>query len=70
MIIDARSTRSVRASRVSHTHCGPSRSAVVTRGKTNLDSFAWETGRLVVGVFNDDEPGPASDYLEILGQPL
>jgi serine/threonine protein phosphatase 1 len=43
---------------------------VVTRGKTNLDSFAWETGRLLVGVFNDDGRGPASDYLEILGQPL
>jgi serine/threonine protein phosphatase 1 len=51
-------------------HCGPSRPTVVTRGKTNLDSFAWETGRLPVGVFNDDGPGPASDYLEILGQPL
>jgi serine/threonine protein phosphatase 1 len=55
---------------VVHGHHANPKAPVVTRGKTNLDGFAWETGRLVVGVFNDDEPGPASDYLEIPGQPL
>jgi serine/threonine protein phosphatase 1 len=52
-----------------HGHHANPKAPIVTRGKTDLDSMAWETGRLLVGVFNDDGPG-ASDYLEILGQPL
>lgn len=55
---------------VVHGHHANPKAPIVTRGKTNLDSLAWKTGRLVVGVFADDQPGPASDYLEILGQPL
>jgi len=54
---------------VVHGHHANARGPIVTRGKTNLDSLAWKTGRLVVGVFNDEQPGAASDYLEILGQP-
>jgi serine/threonine protein phosphatase 1 len=41
----------------------------VTRGRTNLDGLAWRTGRLLVGVFEDDRPGGASEFLEILGPP-
>jgi serine/threonine protein phosphatase 1 len=29
--------------------------------------LAWKTGRLVVGVFEDDRPGGASEFLEIVG---
>jgi calcineurin-like phosphoesterase family protein len=52
---------------VVHGHHGSPHAPIITHGKTNLDSWAWQTGRLVVGVFDDDQPGPASDYLEILG---
>jgi serine/threonine protein phosphatase 1 len=55
---------------VVHGHHATPQAPIVTRGKTNLDSMAWKTGRLVVGVFEDDQPGAASDYLEILGQPV
>jgi serine/threonine protein phosphatase 1 len=37
-------------------------------GRTDLDTFAWKTGRLVVGVF-DDTQGPAIDYIEIKDTP-
>jgi serine/threonine protein phosphatase 1 len=55
---------------VVHGHHGNPQAPIITRGKTNLDSLAWNTGRLVVGVFDDDKPGAASDYLEILGKPV
>jgi serine/threonine protein phosphatase 1 len=54
---------------VVHGHHANPQAPIAMRGKTNLDGLAWKTGRLVVGVFEDDRPGGASDYLEILGQP-
>jgi serine/threonine protein phosphatase 1 len=54
---------------VVHGHHATPHAPIITRGKTNLDALAWKTGRLVVGVFDDDQPGAASDYLEILGRP-
>jgi serine/threonine protein phosphatase 1 len=39
-------------------------------GRTNLDTFAWYTGRLVVGVFDDAVPGGPVDLLEVKGDPL
>lgn len=36
-------------------------------GRTDLDTFAWNTGRLVVGVF-DDTQGSAIKYIEVLGE--
>lgn len=33
-------------------------------GRTDLDTYAWKTGRLVVGVF-DDSQGNAIDYIEV-----
>lgn len=33
-------------------------------GRTNLDTFAWKTGRLVVGVFDDDHLEPI-DFIEV-----
>jgi serine/threonine protein phosphatase 1 len=53
---------------VVHGHHANARGPIIMGGKTNLDCMAWKTGRLVVGVFNDELPGGASDYLEILGQ--
>jgi serine/threonine protein phosphatase 1 len=55
---------------VVHGHHASSQAPLVTRGKTNLDSLAWKTGRLMVGVFLNEQPGPAMEYLEIIGQPL
>lgn len=40
---------------------GPLRHA----GRTDLDTLAWHTGRLVVGVFADDVPGGPVDLIEI-----
>lgn len=34
--------------------------------RTDLDTFAWLTGRLVVGVFDDDVPGGAVDFIEVI----
>lgn len=33
-------------------------------GRTNLDTFAYKTGRIVIGVF-DDTQGPALEFIEV-----
>lgn len=38
-------------------------------GRTDLDTFAWATGRLVVGVFDDDVPGGPIETIEVIGKP-
>jgi serine/threonine protein phosphatase 1 len=38
---------------------------ILTKGRTNLDTLAWKTGRLVVGVFDDGIPGGAIEILEV-----
>jgi serine/threonine protein phosphatase 1 len=35
------------------------------QNRTNLDTLAWCTGRLVIAVFDDERPGPAIEYLEV-----
>lgn len=35
--------------------------------RTDLDTYAWKTGRLVIGVFSSDKPGKAIRYIEVLG---
>lgn len=52
---------------VVHGHHADSLAPIVTSGKTNLDGLAWKTGRLVIGVFEDDRPGGASECLEVAG---
>lgn len=39
-------------------------------GRSNLDTMAWSTGRLVIGVFDDDRPGGPADLIEIRGPPF
>jgi serine/threonine protein phosphatase 1 len=34
-------------------------------GRTDLDTLAWVTGRLVIGVFDDDVAGGPVDYIEV-----
>jgi serine/threonine protein phosphatase 1 len=38
-------------------------------GRTNLDTRAWRTGRLVIGVFDDDKPGGPVDFIQVTGPP-
>jgi len=38
-------------------------------GRTNLDTAAWKTGRLTVGVFDDNRPGGPVDLIEVRGAP-
>jgi serine/threonine protein phosphatase 1 len=38
-------------------------------GRTNLDTRAWRTGRLVIGVFDDDRAGGPVDFMVIKGSP-
>ena len=38
-------------------------------GRSNLDTQAWRTGRLVVGVFEDDRPGGPVDFIVVRGPP-
>jgi serine/threonine protein phosphatase 1 len=38
-------------------------------GRTNLDTLAWRTGRLTIGVFDDQKPGGPNDFIVIKGAP-
>lgn len=38
-------------------------------GRTNLDTRAWRTGRLVIAVFDDDTPGGPIDFVTVQGPP-
>lgn len=35
------------------------------QNRTNLDTQAWRSGRLVIAVFDDERPGPAIEYIEV-----
>ena len=37
------------------------------RGRTDLDTLAWQTGRLVIGVFEDEQPGGPTELIEVKG---
>ena len=52
---------------VVHGHTPHKNGPIVSKGRTNLDTLAWATGRLVVGVFDDDVPGGAIDYITVQG---
>lgn len=52
---------------VVHGHAADERAPIVTTGRSNLDAKAWKTGRLVIGVFDDERPGAAIDYIEVVG---
>ncbi len=50
---------------VVHGHTPNSRGPEKYRNRTNLDTLAWRTGRLMVAVFDDERPGAAVEYLEV-----
>ncbi|MET0968609.1 MAG: metallophosphoesterase [Tardiphaga sp.] len=60
-------TRGHGARHVVHGHDRHVDGPLLTAGRSNLDACAWKTGRLVVGVFDDDVPGGPVDVIEILG---
>lgn len=54
---------------VVHGHMQYGDGPILTDGRTNLDTFAWYTGRLAIGVFDDDKPGGPVDTLIVTGSP-
>ena len=38
-------------------------------GRRNLDTLAWRTGRLTIGIFDDDKPGGPVDFIAVKGPP-
>jgi hypothetical protein len=55
---------------VVHGHHHHADGPILKKNRTNLDTFAWYTGRLVIGVFDDDTPGGPLEVLEVRGQPI
>jgi serine/threonine protein phosphatase 1 len=54
---------------VVHGHDNFPEGPLLYQGRTNLDTLAWRTGRLTIGVFDDDRPGGPVDFIEIRGSP-
>jgi serine/threonine protein phosphatase 1 len=52
---------------VVHGHHQDQSHPLLLPGRTNLDTGAYYTGRLVVGVFDDDEPGGPAEFIEVRG---
>jgi serine/threonine protein phosphatase 1 len=54
---------------VVHGHDNFPEGPLLYEGRTNLDTLAWRTGRLTIGVFDDDRPGGPVDFIVIRGSP-
>jgi serine/threonine protein phosphatase 1 len=54
---------------VVHGHDNFPEGPLLYAGRTNLDTAAWRTGRLVIGVFDDDRPGGPVDFIVIKRSP-
>jgi serine/threonine protein phosphatase 1 len=54
---------------VVHGHDQHEDGPILKKNRTDLDTFAWYTGRLVVGVFDDDIPGGPINLIEVKGEP-
>jgi serine/threonine protein phosphatase 1 len=54
---------------VVHGHDKIPEGPLLHEGRTNLDTLAWRTGRLTVGVFDDDKAGGPVDLIVIRGAP-
>jgi len=55
---------------VVHGHHQHARGPIFKKNRTNLDTFAWYTGRLAIGVFDDARPGGPIEVLEVHGEPF
>jgi serine/threonine protein phosphatase 1 len=54
---------------VVHGHDNHPEGPLLYEGRTNLDTLAWRTGRLAIGVFDDDRPGGPIDFIMVSGPP-
>jgi serine/threonine protein phosphatase 1 len=54
---------------VVHGHDNHPEGPLLYEGRTNLDTLAWRTGRLTIGVFEDDRPGGPVDLIVVKGPP-
>ena len=54
---------------VVHGHDNFPEGPLLYEGRTNLDTLAWRTGRLVIGVFDDDRPGGPIDFIVVKRSP-
>jgi serine/threonine protein phosphatase 1 len=54
---------------VVHGHNSFAEGPELYEGRTNLDTLAWRTGRLVTGVFDDARPGGPVDFVVVNGPP-
>jgi serine/threonine protein phosphatase 1 len=54
---------------VVHGHDNDPDGPLLFEGRTNLDTAAWRTGRLTVGVFDDDKAGGPVDFITVKGLP-
>src|SRR5579872_6632450 len=52
---------------VVHGHDNCPHGPLLYEGRTNLDTLAWRTGRLTIGIFDDDKPGGPTDFIIIKG---
>jgi serine/threonine protein phosphatase 1 len=53
-----------------HGHHQHAHGPIFKKNRTNLDTFAWYTGRLAIGVFDDARPGGPIEVLEVNGEPI
>lgn len=54
---------------VVHGHHQHKHGPIKLAGRTNLDTLAWYTGRLVIGVFDDEKAGGPLDLIEVVCEP-
>jgi serine/threonine protein phosphatase 1 len=54
---------------VVHGHDNSPDGPLLYPGRSNLDTLAWRTGRLVIGIFDDDRPGGPVDFIVVKGPP-
>jgi serine/threonine protein phosphatase 1 len=54
---------------VVHGHDNFPEGPLLHEGRTNLDTLAWRTGRLAIGVFDDNRPGGPVDFIVVKGSP-
>jgi serine/threonine protein phosphatase 1 len=55
---------------VVHGHHHHAHGPIFKKNRTNLDTLAWYTGRLAIGVFDDATPGGPIEVLEVNGEPI
>lgn len=68
--VDPAKERHISGKHIVHGHDQSPTHPLMETGRTNLDTHAWATGRLVVGVFDDEVPGGPLWLLNALGHPL